>query len=312
MTLDEVYKEWLPVKLRQVKKTSLATYKLSYDRHVRPTFGNAELMDLKKKTIMPFFWKLLDEGISAKYCTDICIIIKMLIRFAGDELEEDVPDTTWKLALPSKNKTAVTKIERYTPAECKKITDYAVANPSPRNLGILLTLCSGMRIGEICALQWKDVDINNKLIHVNKTIMRVYLDEIEKKTEIEIGTPKTTSSDRHIPILKDIFPLVKKFASLYNPEYYVCSCAEKYIEPRTFRNYYKSFILDKVKLDHCIKFHGLRHTFATMLIENKMDIKTVSTILGHSDISTTLDVYTHPSEETKRDAINVGLKRIFK
>lgn len=115
-----------------------------------------------------------------------------------------------------------------------------------------------------------------------------------------------------ISTMKSIFPLVKKFKSVSNEDYYVCSCSNNFIEPRTLRNYYKIFILEKVKLDHCIKFHGLRHTFATTLIENKVDIKTTSSILGHSDVSTTLNIYVHPSDEAKRNAMNVGLKRIFR
>ena len=164
--------------------------------------------------------------------------------------------------------------------------------------------------------QWQDVDLVGKVIHVNKTIERIYLPENigtdKKKTVVEIGSPKTNSSDRYIPILKDIFPIVKKFSAVCKPEYYVCSCSEGFVEPRTLRTYYRIFILEKVKLDHCIKFHGLRHTFASTLIENKVDVKTVSTILGHSDISTTLDVYVHPSDEAKRGAVNGGLKGIFR
>lgn len=106
--------------------------------------------------------------------------------------------------------------------------------------------------------------------------------------------------------------MMKKFCAVSKPEYYVCTCSENFIEPRTYRNYYRSFILEKVKLGHVIKFHGLRHTFATVMIENKVDIKTTSVILGHSDVSTTLNVYVHPSEEAKRSAMNVGLKKLFK
>ncbi len=153
-------------------------------------------------------------------------------------------------------------------------------------------------------------------IHVNKTMERIYLPgnigTDRKKTVVEIGAPKTSSSDRHIPILKNILPIVKKFYAVCKPDYYVCTCSEDFIEPRTLRTYYRIFILEKVKLNHCIKFHGLRHTFASTLIENKVDVKTVSTILGHSDISTTLNVYVHPSNEAKICAVNGGLKGIFR
>ena len=318
MKLDDVYKEWIHVKARQVKLSSLSTYQLIYLRKLAPAFGDMEIEQLNKKIIVPFLNDLVDTaGLSVKSCNDILIVLKMLIRFADEDLDLEVHNITWKMIWPSKNKIAAQKLERYSPAEYKKIVDYALENPSPRNLGILLTICSGMRVGEVCALQWEDIDLTNKTIHVCKTLQRVYVPDNEgvfgkARTHIEIGTPKTSNSDRYIPILKNILPMVKKFAAVCNPNYYVCTCDEHYTEPRTLRNYYKEFILEKVKLDHCIKYHGLRHTFATTLIENKIDVKTVSTILGHSDVSTTLNIYVHPSNEAKTDAVNLGLRRIFK
>lgn len=312
MKLKEVYEAWLPIKERQVKASTLSVYKMIYTNILNPIMGNEDVENLNKKTIIPFIYKLMEkDGQSSKYCNDILIVLKMLIHFASEEFEINVPDARWKMVWPTKAKTGISKIERYTNAEYKRIVDYAIENPSPRNLGILLTICTGMRIGEVCALQWQDVDLDTKMIHVNKTMERIY-DPDTKKTWIEIGTPKTTSSDRYIPIMKSILPIVKRFKSVSNDDYYVCTCSDAPIEPRTFRNYYKAYILEKVKLDHCIKFHGLRHTFATTLIENRVDIKTTSSILGHSDVSTTLNIYVHPSDEAKRDAMNVGLKRIFK
>lgn len=312
MILKKVYEAWLPLKSKQVKASTLSVYKMIYINIINPKIGNIDVEQLNKKTIMPFIYDLMEhDGQSVKYCNDILIVLKMLIHYAAEEFDINIPDTRWKMIWPTKAKTGSAKIERYTPSEYKKIVDYAIDNPSPRNLGILLTICTGMRIGEVCALQWKDIDLANKMIHISKTMERIY-DPDKKTTWIEIGTPKTISSDRYIPIMKNILPIVKRFAGVCNEDYYVCSGSEQFIEPRTLRNYYKIFILEKVKLNHCIKYHGLRHTFATTLIENKTDIKTVSTILGHSDISTTLNVYVHPSDEVKRDAMNSGLKRIFK
>lgn len=312
MILKKVYEAWLPMKEKQVKASTLSVYKMIFINIINPKIGNIEVEQLNKKTIMPFIYDLMENnGQSVKYCNDILIVLKMLMHYAAEEFDINIPDTRWKMIWPTKAKTGTPKIERYTPSEYKKIVDYAIDNPSPRNLGILLTICTGMRIGEVCALQWKDIDLANKMIHISKTMERIY-DPDKKTTWIEIGTPKTISSDRYIPIMKNILPIVKRFAGVCNENYYVCSGSEQFIEPRTLRNYYKIFILEKVKLNHCIKYHGLRHTFATTLIENKTDIKTVSTILGHSDISTTLNVYVHPSDEVKRDAMNSGLKRIFK
>lgn len=312
MILKKVYEAWLPMKEKQVKASTLSVYKMIFINIINPKIGNIDVEQLNKKTIMPFIYDLMEKnGQSVKYCNDILIVLKMLIHYAAEEFDINIPDTRWKMVWPTKAKIGTPKIERYTPSEYKKIVDYAIDNPSPRNLGILLTICTGMRIGEVCALQWKDIDLTNKMIHVSKTMGRIYNPD-NKTTWIEIGTPKTISSDRYIPIMKNILPIVKRFAGVCNENYYICSGSEQFIEPRTLRSYYKIFILEKVKLNHCIKYHGLRHTFATTLIENKTDIKTVSTILGHSDISTTLNVYVHPSDEAKRDAMNLGLKRIFK
>lgn len=317
MKLDDVYKEWIPVKERQVKNSTLTTYQQIYMKKISPAFGNMEVELLNKKIIVPFLHDLMDGGLAVKTCNDILIVLKMLLQFAKEELEIKTVAPTWKMVWPSRNKSAAQKIERYSPAEYKKIVEYALDNPSPRNLGILIAICSGMRIGELCALQWKDIDLVNKTMHVCKTLERIYAPGDDgtfdnANTYIEIGTPKTFNSDRYIPILKNILPIIKKFAAVCKPDYYVCTCTENHTEPRTFRVYYKSFILEMVKLDHCIKFHGLRHTFATTLIENKIDVKTVSTILGHSDVGTTLNLYVHPSSQAKTDAVNAGLKNMFK
>lgn len=315
MIFKEAYKEWKERKRRQVKESTLAAYILITDNHLLPFFGDMPADKINRRQVQQFVDNKLDEGLCAKYIRDMLIVLKMIVRFVSDEYEIPVLDT-WKVVFPSKNAApAHNKLERYTPEEFRKIVETVLSYPSPKNLGILIALCSGMRIGEVCALQYSDIDLDRKVIKVSKSIERIYLlndGERKGKTKVIIGEPKTLSSRREIPIMRDIYPLVKKFAAIARPEYYVCSLSEKYIEPRTFRNYYRNFILNKVGLKECIKFHGLRHTFASTLIESKIDVKTVSSILGHSDVSTTLDVYVHPSEDTKRNAINSALKRAFK
>lgn len=105
--------------------------------------------------------------------------------------------------------------------------------------------------------------------------------------------------------------LLKGYSKVSSPDYYVCTLSGHMTEPRTFRNFYRKFILEEVGLGECIKFHGLRHTFASTLIEKGVDVKTVASILGHSDVGTTLNTYVHPSEDTKRNAINHSLRGVF-
>lgn len=313
MKFEDVYKQWIDYKRRQVKESTMCAYLLSVKNHLLPSFNGRNIETITRKDLQNFIYDHIDAGLSPKSCKDIVIVMKMIMNYASEEM--DIPvHTVKKLTYPTANKEGRKTLQRYTSEEYRKIVSYAIENPSSKNLGIAMTISSGMRIGEICALQWQDVDIENKLIHINKTIERIYYEKDNGKmhTKLIFSTPKTISAKRSIPILKELFPMVKKFAALYKPEYFVCSCNEKPIEPRTYRNYYTEYILKKAKLSHLTNFHGMRHTFASLMIESKVDPKTVSSILGHSDISTTLDLYVHPTEENKRNSINAVLGKFLK
>lgn len=135
---------------------------------------------------------------------------------------------------------------------------------------------------------------------------------IDTETKVIESTPKTIESRRDIPISRDLLGILKKFKACYNDNFYVITSDEMFCEPRTYRNYYKHLILDEVGLDRCIKFHGLRHSFATRMIASKADMKTTSRILGHSDVSTTMNLYVHPSMSDKLEAVNKSMKNLFK
>ena len=190
-----------------------------------------------------------------------------------------------------------------TKKEQKKITDYVLENLTPRNLGILISLYSGMRIGEICALKWEDIDFKRNIIHVNKTLQRVYIkdDKNETTPKLVISPPKTLTSNRDIPINKEFASVIKPLK--LNSKHYVLTSSFEETEPRAYRRHF-NLILDKLKIKH-INFHSLRHTFATNCISLGIDYKTVSELLGHSDISTTLNLYVHPNLSDKKKCMNV-------
>lgn len=284
---------------------------LIWEKNIRPELGDTDLSVMNKKFITHWVYSLMDGGKSKKYCTDILIVWKMMMRYASEEYDVLIPDTNWKMQWPTVNGEDKEELARYTQAESKKIIDYLIQNPSPKNLGILISLCTGLRIGEVCGLKWEDIDIGSRAIRVERTVERIY-DVETGKTRIIISTPKTRSSRRSVPIAAQILPVLRNFKKTYRDDYYVCTCSEDVTEPRTFRNYYRRTVLNKVKLDRCIKFHGLRHTFASTLIENKVDVKTTSVILGHADVSTTMNIYVHPTDDAKRDAVRSGLKNFFK
>lgn len=172
-----------------------------------------------------------------------------------------------------------------------------------RNLGIFICLSTGMRIGEICALTWEDVDLERGIITVSHTLERLYIVENGRRyTQLNLDTPKTQNSQREIPISKELMKMLRPIKRIVNERFYVLTNDSKPIEPRTYRNYYKK-LLQELKIPK-LKFHGLRHSFATRCIESNCDYKTVSVILGHSNISTTLNLYVHPNMEQKKKCID--------
>ena len=202
-------------------------------------------------------------------------------------------------------------LEVLTIAHHKKILDFIKENFTFRNLGIYISLTTGLRIGEICGLKWSDIDVCNETITVRRTIERIYIIEGDcKHTELVINTPKTKNSCREIPINKELLTMVKPLKKVVNNEFYVLTNEEKPTEPRTYRNYYHRLMkrLDIPRL----KYHGLRHSFATRCIESNCDYKTVSVLLGHANITTTLNLYVHPNMEQKKRCITKMLKSLRK
>jgi len=198
-----------------------------------------------------------------------------------------------------------------TVAHHKKILDYIRQNFTFRNLGIYISLSTGLRIGEVCALRWSDINVDSGTINVQRTIERIYIIEGEKKhTELVINTPKTKNSCREIPMSKELLALVKPLKKVVNVDYYILTNEPSPTEPRTYRNYYKR-LMEQLGIPK-LKFHGLRHSFATRCIESNCDYKTVSVLLGHSNISTTLNLYVHPNMEQKKRCIAKMFKSLGK
>ena len=180
--------------------------------------------------------------------------------------------------------------------------EYLKQNPNPTSLGILLSLCTGIRLGELCALKWSDFSLEEREFHVNKTMQRLPNPDkfALKKTTVEIGEPKSQSSVRTIPLPEKLMSYLR---SAYCNDAYILSGYKHYfIEPRTMENRFK-VVLKKCGIKDT-KFHTLRHTFATRCVEIGFDVKTLSEILGHASVSITLNRYVHPSMRTKHENMN--------
>jgi integrase len=229
----------------------------------------------------------------------------MILKFgAKRKLLEYTP---FEIQFPTERETR--GMEVLSKANQKKIMAHIREHFTFKNLGIYICLNTGMRIGEICALTWDDIDTDAGIIRIRKTIQRIYIMEYgSRRTELLFDTPKTKNSIRDIPMTKDLLKILKPVKGLVNGRFFVLTNDAKPTEPRTYRNYYNSLMADLGI--PALKFHGLRHSFATRCIESNCDYKTVSVILGHSNISTTLNLYVHPNLEQKKKCIEQMSKQL--
>ena len=305
LTIREIADAWKNEKRPYVKQSTFAAYMLTLENHLLPYFG--DMTDLSEQTVQSFVLGKLNGGLSIKTIKDILIVLKMIMKHGVKNKWMEYAE--WDIKYPT---TATPPaIEALTVANHKKILNYIKGNFSFQALGIYICLTTGLRIGEICALRWEDINVQSGTLQVKRTIERIYIIEGDRKhTEVIINDPKTPNSIREIPLSAEALSLIKPLMKVVNTGFYVLSNDPKPIEPRTYRNYYKKLMKS---LDiPIIKFHGLRHSFATRCIESNCDYKTVSVILGHSDISTTLNLYVHPNMEQKKRCISKMFKSLGK
>lgn len=302
-TLVEIAELWKEDKKMYVKKSTFSAYVLLLENHLLPVFKDH--FEIENEDIQKFVFQKLDQGLSQKSIKDILIVMKMVLKFGAKN--KWIEFTSFDVQYPTVRETH--SIDVLSRTHQKKVMGYIQEHFTFRNLGVYICLCSGMRIGEICALTWEDIDTDNGIINIRKTIQRIYVIEGgERRTELLIDTPKTKNSIREIPISRDLLRMLKPFKKIVNPAFFVLTNDSKPTEPRTYRSYYKNLMRSLEIPD--IKFHGLRHSFATRCIESKCDYKTVSVLLGHSNISTTLNLYVHPNLEQKKKAIDQMFKAL--
>jgi integrase len=292
---------WKEDKKQYVKKSSYSAYMLLIENHLLPTFGDRH--EVREADVQEFVFTKLDEGLSQKTIKDILIVLKMILKFGMKN--ELLSYQQFDIQFPTEREN--NGIEVLSKSNQKKIMNYVQEHFTFKNLGIYICLSAGIRIGEICALTWDDIDADTGVIHIRKTIQRIYIiDDSERHTELILDSPKTKNSIRDIPMSRDLLKMLKPIKKIMNNSFYVLTNDMKPTEPRTYRNYYKR-LMKELEMPE-LKFHGLRHSFATRCIESNCDYKTVSVILGHSNISTTLNLYVHPNMEQKKKCIDQMFK----
>lgn len=270
------------------KKSTVSRYREIAENHLIPFFKNTPINSESVNTFI--LYKLNHEKLEAKTVYDIVSVLVQIMKHGN---------ITFEISRPALYKK---ELDVLTESEQERLVKLIKPCITYENIGILLSLYSGMRLGEICALLWKDIDLEEKTISITKAMQRISVKDKERKTMIIIDVPKTQKSIRKIPIPDFLIPELKRLSSSCSPDSYVLTGSDSYfIEPRLYQYKFKKYLKQSQIRD--TNFHALRHTFATRAIEQKIDIKAVSEILGHSTVSFTLERYVHISFEFKKQNI---------
>ena len=297
---------WLNNSEIRLKKQTYIRYEELIQKHIIPSLGNIKIGDLTTVSINSFI-KMESKhgrldgrgGLSAGSLKIISSIMHSALEFAAQENYRG--EFCGKIHIPFQAKN---EIEILSTKEQQILEKYLDTDIDYMKLGIIITLNTGLRIGEICGLKWSDIDLEENLLYVQRTVQRVKnleTDESGKKTSLITGEPKTKTSKRIIPIPFFLAKLIKKMERYSTTQYILPGISHEFLDPRTYQYRFHSY-LKKCGI-RPLNFHSLRHTFATRCIEVGMDIKTVSELLGHSSVNTTLNIYVHSSLENKKNQI---------
>lgn len=300
LSFREVSDIWLAGLDERVKCSTKSNYYSKLRLHILPRFAALRYDKITREMAEEFILERRRSGraggggLSDKYVGDILALLKNIGGFAAKSM--NLPNPFAHVTAP---KIPKTKPKILSTTARNQLTVSVLSDPDQTSIGVLLSLYTGIRLGEVCALKWGQIDLQTQIIHVEKTAQRVKLIE-ENKTRVTLTSPKTADSFRDVPI-PDF--LLKLLAGYEKPrDCFFLSGSERIVEPRLMQYRFKS-LLKKAFLPS-INYHALRHTFATSCIANGVDVKTVADILGHSAVEITMNLYVHPTIERKRDCVN--------
>lgn len=292
VTLSQCAERYFSEELRcAVKPSSYQIYMCIYRKHIKPALGSVPVARITSGMVQEAAELLLISGLSASTVRGVCRLLSNVMRYAQDE------------NYIGRNPCQKLRIDMETPADQRVLSQcehriLREAALESADLPVLLAMYTGMRLGEICALRWADMDLDRGTVSVCRTVQRISV--ADGRTELIIGTPKSVNSRRVLPVPGFILDLLR--ARQNGRSGYVFGAPDRPAEPRTLQRRFTRMTASLGLTG--VHFHTLRHSFATRMIELGVDIKTISTLLGHSSTRTTLDIYAHSLIDTQRAAID--------
>lgn len=291
-TVDAIAVDWLAETKRTRKYSTYVKYESIYKKHIREHIGSMAVGQVDDEVCL----RLLQQehgkkggeagGLSPSTVSSIRSVLLQILRHGGNEIRIN-SRKDWRIL--SQNTIKPRKISVFTAAEQAALLAYLERNTDSCRLGILVCLMTGIRLGEICALETRDIQLENKRIIIRRTVQRIRTAGGESRTALCITPPKTRHSEREIPICTALEPFLREHMG---HERYLVN-GQKVMEPRTYQYMFARY-LEEIGLERK-NFHTLRHTFATNCIDSGMDAKCLSEILGHSDVNITMNRYVHPT-----------------
>lgn len=304
LTVRDASLQWLEIKKLEVKSSTYAKYYDIVYKHIIKSLGGVKLSNLNQFLIDQFIKgktcginSLNKKPLKGKTIKNIVNVLRQILNHP--EKQYDCEIFNFEYIIP---KDEIAEIQTLTHGEQIRLINYIAKNMNRKNLALLICLNTGLRIGEICALRFGNINRQRSCVCVRKTLQRIKntTGNFDAKTYINIDEPKSKTSIRDIPIKSFLINIIKRFYGNEN-DFILTGDYKKYIEPRSLEIHFKNVLREAGIKD--VNFHALRHTFATNMIEAGCDPKTLSELLGHSDVQLTLRTYVHSSYELKQKNI---------
>lgn len=294
INFDIVAEEWI-AGIENVKKYSTyIKYRSIYEKYIQKKLLDIPISDLDESILANVFLDDAEKELSDSIQKSILCVLNQILSYASSHYHTDFSRCSRK-----KLKSKKRKAEALNQTEQVKLLKYLYDEMDIHKLGIVICISTGLRLGEICSLKWEDIDFERKVLYVNRTVQRIAVEGHSTKTALMESDPKSIFSRREIPLSNEIVKLI--FPYFDGSDNYVIN-DERPMEPRTYQIKFQKYL--RMAGVERKNFHILRHTFATNCINNGTDIKSLSEILGHSDVKITLNRYVHPTLETKRQHMN--------